>query len=592
MALPVFLRGVGRRPKWLFPRVFKLGLLPLGAALALLWLTVPGPWSAPDGGQPAGGTVARDPAATFLPDERQTDPGRDPDRQAGPAADAQPGSAARVPEPSAGPVPGEEPGPGDEPSLEAAPGAAKASNDDAPSPDEEPPPGLAIAGSVLDDRGHLLPGITVSATPLDTPGAGDGPGTAQSRVTDEFGMFRIEGIAEGEYDLEANGGETYRPARERVRAGVASAELRLQRVRTVTVVGMVSDTAGRPLGGVRIRALGEQSVVTTETAGLYEVVLEPAKAGQPPVLEFTRDGFRDERRRVEAATSDERDTIRLDVRLEPSEMKVIVFGRVEGPRGEAVPDARVWLSSADPGVYRRSNSDANGDFLIEGVEIGDAYRLGVEPGEGYRPAVSDLFPVGPDDTRHDIRLEEGGEAWLSGRLVDPEGAPLGDFLVWLESDDARDGPLALRSDATGRFEPAPVPAGELQLRTRSQPHLGASGIAVLPGESRDVIVPLDWGPHWLFGQVVDGDGQPVAGARVVLQWGRQYPDVYSTSRREASTDRLGYFTFSNLGGGEHVLTVLASGFNAARAVHDPRTAPDDMRIALQRPGEPNGGGGQ
>lgn len=490
---------------------------------------------------------------------------------------------------------GAEPAPAGDPDEERGEDEQERKEEDEQERKKDEPPALSISGSVLDDRGRLLPGITVTAQPAairGEPAAAGAGGGAMSRVSDQNGMFTFEPLEEGEYDLTAVGGEQYQPAKQRVRAGVASAELRLQRLRSVRVHGVVSDTHGAPLDEVRVRALGDRVPVLTDTSGAYEITVDLVKAGEPPVLAFDRDQYRELRRRIESVLHSDADSVRLDVQLEPSELNVALTGRILGPDHEPVPGAKVWLSSPDPRDYQHTVSGAGGEYQFAEVEIGDAYRAGVEHGPDYEPYVSDPFPVGPADTVHDMQLKKAGDGWLTGQVVNPEGAPLEGFTLWLNHASGGGGaPLSFQTGAGGRFTVEEVTSGSLKIETRSQPHLQAGGITLLPGETKHVVVPLDWGSHWLFGQVVDQEGTPVAQARVVLQWNQRYPDVYSVSRREVSTDRLGYFSFSNLGAGDHVLTVMAPGFETARTVKDPRFTGDDMRIALQRQGSAGMGSG-
>ena len=49
-----------------------------------------------------------------------------------------------------------------------------------------------LSGSVLDDRGAAVPGVTVTAT---------GVGAPQVQVTDDAGQFRFLGLTPGTYSL-------------------------------------------------------------------------------------------------------------------------------------------------------------------------------------------------------------------------------------------------------------------------------------------------------------------------------------------------------------------------------------------------------
>ncbi len=437
---------------------------------------------------------------------------------------------------------------------------------------------------MLDEQGSLLPDVLVQARPVDEPGPprrrATSTGRTLSQTTDSLGTFTFEPLAEGEYELAVDDSDDFHGTRMRVRAGVANAELRVQRIRSIRVHGQIVDENGMALSNVRVRALGGPHVAPSDSEGGYEITVEPVKAGQPPVIEFQRTDYRAKRERVDMARVSQSDELRLDVELEPVDHKVAVLGHVSGPRGEPVEGVEVWVSSADPRNYQRTTTNSGGEFRIDGVETGEAYRLGVNPGSEYKKYVSAVFAVGPDHIAHDVVLETSGYGALSGRLVDPEGRALGRFTLWLKSQDAGGHPpQAVSSDAGGNFEVEQVPVGTLRLETTSQPRLQAGGIQLGPGETRYVEVPMDWGERWLFGQVVDTAGRPISGARVTLQWQQQHYDVVSSSHRQAGTDLAGHFNFSNLGARDYQVTVQAPGYQTVRQSLTPGM--DEARIQLE-----------
>jgi protocatechuate 3,4-dioxygenase beta subunit len=450
---------------------------------------------------------------------------------------------------------------------------------------------LAISGAVLDDSGALLPGIPVIARPTRRPGTHqDATQTSSGELrqqTDQLGSFTFDDLAEGEYELAVAESAQYHPAKLRVRAGVANAELMLQRIRSVRVYGQVTDDVGNPLEGVRVRALGGNLRVHSDVSGGYEIQTGPSKAGQPPVLDFSMKGYRDSRQRVEGALGSEVAEVQLDVELEweSKASKVAVSGQVYGPTGEPVGGARVWLNSSEFHAYEKTTSGALGEYRFTGVETGDAYTLGVEPQDEYAAFKSDLFSVGPDDLYYDVRLDAAGFSNLSGTVTDLGGAPLGDFTLWIRSMNMGGHPLIpVRTDGAGGFRLERIPAGAVKLESRSQPWLEVTGIVLKPGESRHVEVPLDWGQNWLLGQVVDGQGEPVSGANVVLRWSQNYLDVSSKSRREVMSDQGGYFALSNLDGQDYTLTVQATGFESYRVQYRLGQSEEEVRITLTRPG--------
>ena len=449
---------------------------------------------------------------------------------------------------------------------------------------------LSISGAVMDDTGNLLPGIPVLARPADRPvpgQAGTRTGAAElRRRTDQLGSFSFDNLLEGEYELSIAETEQYNAVKLLVRAGVANAELVLQRIRPVIVYGKITDDVGNLLEGVQVRALGSKLKVLSSTSGDYEILIEPSKAGQPPVLDFSLEGYQDARQRVEGVLGSEAPEVRLDVQLEweSNAPKVAVYGLVFGPGTEPVAGATVWLSSPEFNLFERTRSGSSGEYRFDGVRTGDAYTLGVDPrGKKYAVFRSESLSIGPTDFNYDVKLEATGFADLSGTLTDLSGAPLGDFTLWARNTDmARQKPITVRTDGAGQFRLEQIPSGSIKLESRSQPWLQVSGILLKPGDSRRVDVPLDWGRRWLLGQVVDDQGNPVSRAKVVLQWTRSFADLRSQSRREVMSDQGGYFALSNLDADQYSVSVRATGFAPSRIDHQMSGSEEELRVVLSR----------
>lgn len=448
---------------------------------------------------------------------------------------------------------------------------------------------LAISGAVLDDSGILLPDISVTARPTRRPGKDQSANqisTGQLRqLTDRLGSFIFDNLAEGEYELAVAESEQYHPAKLRVRAGVANAELMLQRIRSVRVYGLITDDVGNPLEGVQVRALGSNLQVHSDVSGGYEIQTGPSKAGQVPVLDFSMKDYQDSRQRVEGASDSEDTEVELNVELEweSKASKVAVSGQIIGPTGEPVDGARVWLSSSEFQTYERTRSDALGEYQFKSVKVGDAYTLGVEPRHEYTAFKSDFLSIGPDDLNFDVSLDAAEFSDLSGTVTDLDGTPLSGFSLWARSMDMGHHPLIpVYTDGAGQFRLERIPSGAIKLESRSQPWLEATGIVLRPGESRQVEVPLDWGQNWLLGQVVDDQGDPVSRAQVVLRWTQNFLDVSSESRREVMSDQGGFFALSNLDAQDYILTVQATGYLSSRVQYRRGQSEEEVRVMLQR----------
>ncbi len=426
------------------------------------------------------------------------------------------------------------------------------SSDDADPAGED---GWSIAGTVFDDAGTPLPGIAVHAQE-----------SQQRAVTDALGMFELDRLEAGAHRLFVEESARYHGTQTSVLAGTHAADLHLQRKGSIKIYGQVFDFNGQPVINGSVRVLGTREQQQTDNTGAYEVQAELTRAGTQPVLDFTHPDFRDVRKRVATHTDDQFAAVRVDVVMDAEHQSVPVLGWVIGPHGEAVADARVNLSSQQPQAFYSTISDERGEFSFDEVEIGTAYRIRIDPPAArYKRYLSDVFEIGPDGAVHEAVLQASDESVLSGLIVDLQGQPVPDLTFWLRNTQVPAFRSAtITTGRQGHFEAIQVPAGSIQLGTTSVPALRASGIVLAPGETREVLIPVDWGQAWLLGRVVDDAGEPVSRANVVAQWERQFPDVVSSSRRQTLTDLGGYFNFANLGASTYRITVQADGFATTR----------------------------
>jgi hypothetical protein len=444
--------------------------------------------------------------------------------------------------------------------------------------DEAAQTSAAIQGSVLDDAGEPLPGRVVTAQAL---GFESGRLVSATAVTDRLGMFGFQSLPANEYLLRVAEDAEFHAGVLRVRSGVDSAEIYLQRKGSISVSGQVRDELAQPVAAVRVRALGDAGSETSDQNGRFEIEVDRVKPGTSPVLEFSHADYQTVRERIDMPRGRATALIHLDVVMPGRGDTVAVSGWVSGPSSEPVSDALVWLSSASPPASHRTRTDSLGAYEFGQVEIGEHYRLGVEPKEStYQRYLSQPESIDHPHIIHDVRLEGAGEAEISGVLLDPSGRPLPGFGIWLRQLQARaPAPVFIQSDQRGQFAPVRVRSGPIRLETQSSPQLQATGIELEPGESHYLQIPLDWGQAWLIGQVVDDRDRPVPQAEVVIQWRSTGHEVTSASRRAARVDQAGFFSFANLGASRYQLTASAPGFESRRIVVSPAFG-EEILIAL------------
>jgi hypothetical protein len=458
-----------------------------------------------------------------------------------------------------------------------------------PDPEEaqdKPRSRLALGGWVLDRDGNAVAGIPVGArlrrllASLDA-GSMAGPPSEQRADTDAAGRFTFQDLPDGEYELRTDQTELYEKTTAVVRAGVDSAVLVVESRsgRTLFVHGIVESTRGGPLAGVRIDVAGQPALATaSDEAGRYGLRVPASERLREAALRFVRSGYREVR--LPVGSGEAADVVR-DVRLEPAGELASVSGVLTGDDGPPVVRASVQLYSEERGRRYQAVSDADGRFLLAGVEESDDYRLWVHPARGYRDYIRDGVEVRGRGPALDLKLESLGMASLRGSMVDPEGRPLPGFTLWLRTAYGASGSTAVMGDAQGRFATGDLPEGPVALETRAAPQLGVTGITLTSGTPREVVIPLDVGSYRVEGTLRAENGAPVGGARVSLHWLRADGGLGSRSFRETTSDVTGYFLFTQLGAGVHTLSATAAGFRSVRLDQPvgPGVPPIEIKLA-------------
>ena len=186
-----------------------------------------------------------------------------------------------------------------------------------------------------------------------------------------------------------------------------------------------------------------------------------------------------------------------------------VEGTVLDAGGGAVTEARVVFLVAHTPRGWSVPTDAGGRYRLC-LPLAASGRLRAEA-DGYGAEVLDLVAPLPTSIRRDFRLSP--EAVVSGRVVDPHGAPLGGAIVLLGLGGQA--PRAV-ADADGRFRLAGLPGGRHSLGALGLIVQPPQEIVLRPGQLLEGVVIVARQAARLSGEV-RRQGAPVAGARVIAQ---------------------------------------------------------------------------
>lgn len=358
--------------------------------------------------------------------------------------------------------------------------------------------------------------------------------------------------------------------------------------RAATVTGRVLDPAGTPVAGAKVvweayrtdeetlvdetagaapAAIGE---TVTDAEGRFKVVLD--KAGVEVALRILPGTL------AGALLGGPYDSTE-DAALGDIELPAVekLSGRVTDDAGKPVAGARVRahgglpFEDGDVTLYADATTGADGSFTIPNAPAG-AGRVTARA-LGYSPATQTSFRERPTAAR--LTLKSGGS--VAGTVLDPAGKPVEGAVVV-------SGSLATRTDASGAFRIAGVPAGAPAVEAFSK-DLAARNDRVRVKKGETVEVPLRLARSAaVTGTVIDEKTRrPVAGVRISTQSGG-FALRASDPGRRARTDAKGKFRLVGL-------RPRAYSIRAAKADYLPVTmpgvvagvsTPGTVAIALQK----------
>ena len=433
-----------------------------------------------------------------------------------------------------------------------------------------------INGRVLSNRGQSIADIKLSArliSPLDVPSKNVDSGNTQQKykaVSNSQGMFQFNQLPKGQFQLSIEATKKHGAANLQVNSGSNHVDLTVNEMRQVLVKVKVSDEFDYPLEKVNATVEpGLASDISDVDGWLnFQLDLEEERHYR---IRFGAQGYADDTLVLlpDVLRDSSKDVVQFEKTLKQRLMHsdADLAGTIMGKDGTSVADARIVIKTP-AGVTKFSGiTDSRGVYAFYDMPVNETYRMYISPKREFASLTVELkdLIVGPQN--RDIRLHRLEEnASLSGHIVDSSGSPLPDYQFDVYSK-VSGRVLPVKSDSQGQFHVTQLPAGEVSLRSNTQPRVGLHNIELKAGELTRVTLPVDLGSEDITGKVVDSSGRPVPGASVTLLWGAPVGELSAKAktRHLTRTDSQGIFRFANLGQGKRYMSVTARGYLTSNA---------------------------
>lgn len=390
----------------------------------------------------------------------------------------------------------------------------------------------AIVGRVSDEvvlrlqtkgvlRGHVRSGSKpIAGAHVQAMGAASARGS--EAVSQEDGSFVLTQVPVGDLVFFASPWEVVSPKHFTMKKGDDTVELEVKPM--ASLHGVVT-REGKPVAGAHVQANAGmrmhdatadakgQYVVRGLTAGAWTVYATSERAGA-----FTE----------AKVTLGEREDKQLDLELSSAGT---ISGRVVSEKGEPVPGAFVVYELPTTHDEGRSITDADGHFMCNLMTGGGEYQPTVYPSQTSRTPYKAVTPPLPKALLKDGNSRVDGvtltikyeRLTVTGRVVDPSGAPVPDAKVRAAPDEGGRPPSfnpwmplpTAVTDAQGAFTVEALTSGTWALQARSPEGAEATVNGIAAG-AKDVVVTVR-PPGGIEGTLVGYEEVPVVYARSVGQ---------------------------------------------------------------------------
>jgi hypothetical protein len=400
-----------------------------------------------------------------------------------------------------------------------------------------------------------------------------------SATTDANGVCTFHGLVQGAQANFSVDDDRYASLTYRDQVVLASASKTqadpIQLFAAATISGKVTNSStGAPAAGIVVDAeTNESSPTSATTAADGTYTLKQLRPGQYIValhpdsdLEKSWTAKAVENIPVPAGAA----KTGIDLSLIPG---VILSGSVVAA-DDGSPVAGVPLGIYGPahprdGNYVESvNTDAAGHFTAR-VPAGEqlVYIMSDTPADGFgRPSPDNKTVTIADGATAsvDFRLPRVTMSPIKGKVVDPDGNPVGGATVYAASDQSpmfQNNPITANADGTFQTMPM-IRAGRIEIRAKSGSMATPKAMIVTRSSPGDVVVQLEKDALGsIAGRVVDAQGLPIKGARIEII--TQTPR-FSFGSDAGATDENGNFKADSLwADSNYIIQVSCNGYGQA-----------------------------
>ncbi|HTS18905.1 MAG TPA: sigma-70 family RNA polymerase sigma factor [Verrucomicrobiae bacterium] len=308
--------------------------------------------------------------------------------------------------------------------------------------------GLSVTGVVLDEDGRPIQGADV------VNGSDRSSSDVRATKTNAQGRFQFNGIRPGPMVLtfQADG---YAPELKTLDANAQTEPVEAHLTKGNTIRARVLDTAGKPIADAWVGADTWRShrslfwQAHTDTEGRFVWTNAPSDEVQFFVVRQGYMELREPGHLTALKPSSEEQTITLVPELR-------VRGTVtDADTGQPILKFKVTTSSGPGDVIwypYLTTRFTEGQYLISAGSMWQDTYIRIEA-EGYQTTNSPPFKPDQGDVQYDFRLQKA--TWLSGIVRSPDGSPVDDAVVSLDTGIAMGEHETTTTDSQGRFSFAP-----------------------------------------------------------------------------------------------------------------------------------------